>query len=396
MPQPATGTRLAAPARPRAVFLGKSEVEDELQPYLRQKYELLSRHLDVVLIQLGCGGRRSVAGLTVLPLRAVGPKPLRSLAYYLLGPLLALREAAGAPSAVVCQSPLEAAWLLALRRLLPRRRRPRVVVEVHGDWRTATRLYGSRYRRLLSPLVDPLALRALRHADRVRAVGAHTAQLARDAGYPGSLVSYPAWSDYDSVTRSAPVPMPAAPCVVCVGALEPTKGTDVLLAAWRALRPSLPDARLVLVGDGSLRPLVDEAVADPTLDGTVALTGRLPREAVAHELDAATLLVLPSRSEGLPLVLLEAMARARPVVATRVGGIPELVEDGVTGLLVPPADADALADALLALLRDRSCGERMGRAGRDVFLARAPAQAHAAGVQELAAWIAEDPRACRS
>lgn len=381
--------------RPRVVFLGKSSVETDPQPFLREKYRLLAEHLDVTMIQLGCGGRHDVEGVLIRPMRVRGPKALTSLSYYVLGPVLALREAGRRPpAAVVCQSPLEAAPLLAVRALLPRRTRPRVVVEVHGDWRTATRLYGSRHRRLLTPLVDRLAVLALRRADRVRAVGEHTRRLASESGYRGDLVVYPAWSDYAQVTREPPVPLPERPVVLYVGALEPTKGVDVLLEAWPAVRAALPEARLVLVGDGSLRGQVDQAMREQG-EGVRAL-GRVPRSEVAGRLDAATLLVLPSRSEGLPLVLLEAMARARAVVASRVGGIPELVEDGASGLLVPPADPGALGQALLRLLRDPERCAQLGEAGRRCFLERDPAQAHADGVRELAAWISGDARAVGS
>lgn len=377
-----------SPHRPRAVLLGKSVAEPDPQPFLRAKYRMLAEHLDVVLLQLGRGRRRDMEGVTVLPLPVFGPKPLPSLLYYLLAPLLALREASRRrPSAILCQSPLEAAPLLLARMLLPPRHRPPVVVEVHGDWRTATRLYGSPRRRLLAPLVDRLAVVALARADRVRAVGSHTAQLAREAGHRGELVVYPAWSDYEEVTRRPPVPLPFRPVVAFVGALEPTKGVDVLLEAWPQVAAELPDARLVLVGDGSQREQVAQAVAEGEVAGSVTMTGRVPRREVAGLLDAATLLVLPSRSEGLALVLLEAMARGRAVVSTTAGGTAELVEDGVTGLLVPPDDVAALAEALLRVLQEPAVAAEMGHIGHERFLARDPAAAHEQGVRDLADWI---------
>jgi glycosyltransferase involved in cell wall biosynthesis len=119
----------------------------------------------------------------------------------------------------------------------------------------------------------------------------------------------------------------------------------------------------------------------------VEFAGRIDREALRVRLDAANCLVLPSRSEGLPRVILEAMARARPVVATAVGGIPELVDDPCTGRLVPPDDAPALAGALVAVLGDPHHAAQAGAQARADALARDPEQEFEAGTAALGAWL---------
>ena len=147
-----------------------------------------------------------------------------------------------------------------------------------------------------------------------------------------------------------------------VGVLERYKAFDVLADAWRRVAREVPDAVLHVVGQGTLAPLAQRLVEE--LPRRVEWTPSLTAEEVAAALDASTLLVLPSRSEGMGRVVVEAAARGRAVVASRVGGIPDVVVDGETGLLVPPADAGALADALARVLSDAALAERLGASAR--------------------------------
>ncbi len=135
-----------------------------------------------------------------------------------------------------------------------------------------------------------------------------------------------------------PAPLPERPVALFVGVLERYKAVDVLAEAWRIVVAEQPDARLHIVGVGRLETIVQALVADPALG--VSWTKRLDTDGVARALDASTLLVLPSRREGMGRVIVEAFCRGRAVVGTRSGGIPDLVEDGVNGVLVPPDDPD--------------------------------------------------------
>jgi glycosyltransferase involved in cell wall biosynthesis len=114
---------------------------------------------------------------------------------------------------------------------------------------------------------------------------------------------------------------------------------------------------LRLVGAGTLRPVVEQLLRD--VPGQTSWDERLSQPDVSRALDGATALVLPSRSEGMGRVIVEAFCRARPVVATRVGGIPDLVEDDRNGLLVEAGDTAALADAIVRVLSDRALAERL-------------------------------------
>jgi glycosyltransferase involved in cell wall biosynthesis len=160
----------------------------------------------------------------------------------------------------------------------------------------------------------------------------------------------------------------AVPLVGVVGRLEPQKGHAYLLDAWPAVIHEFPDARLLLVGDGALRGALHARARAVGAGDSVIFAGF--RADVPRMLDAVDIVCLPSLYEGMPLTAIEAAAMARPVVATAVDGTPEVVREGRTGRLVPPADAPALARALLDLLRDPEGARRMGQAARDWALLR--------------------------
>jgi glycosyltransferase involved in cell wall biosynthesis len=152
------------------------------------------------------------------------------------------------------------------------------------------------------------------------------------------------------------------PTVVCVGHLRPEKGHDTLLRAFAIVHRQVPEARLVLAGDGPLRAAT-EALADQLgIASDVTFLGAV--KDVWPVLAAADVFALASRSEPLGIAAIEAMAAGLPVVATAVGGLPEVVEDGVTGRLVPALDPAALAAALVQLLNSRQQRADFGERGR--------------------------------
>ena len=154
-----------------------------------------------------------------------------------------------------------------------------------------------------------------------------------------------------------------APVVAIVARLVPIKAHEVFLEAARRVRQALPASRFLVVGDGERRAALEALAAELGLGTSVHFLGwRRDLERVYAD---ATVVALTSRNEGSPTSLIEAMAAGRPVVATRVGGVPDLVEDGVTGRLVPPDDAGALATALVTLLRDPERRRTLGMAARE-------------------------------
>jgi len=150
-----------------------------------------------------------------------------------------------------------------------------------------------------------------------------------------------------------------------VASLTSKKGHDVLLRALARLRDSGIDCALALAGDGAERPRIDALIGRLALGDRVHLLGAIAN--VADLLAAIDVFVLPSLVEGMPLALLEAMRAGKPVIATAVGGVPEVVQPGVNGLLVPPANDAALADAIAALARSPADRDRLGAAARDTI-----------------------------
>jgi glycosyltransferase involved in cell wall biosynthesis len=223
-----------------------------------------------------------------------------------------------------------------------------------------------RFRRWKAPLHVALGRLTARLADRVLAPSAATAaEIERDYGVEDVGV-------LPNVTGGLPAPVPAEPppdlppgFLLFVGRLRIRKGVEVLLAALDLLRRQGGAPTLAIAGDGEHRAALEAAAAHRGLDASaVRFLGRADAARVRALLAAARALVVPSTYEGMPLVILEAMAAGLPVIASRVSGIPEVVVDGETGWLVPPEDPEALAAALAELLADPGEARRRGAAGR--------------------------------
>ncbi|GGH23180.1 Glycosyltransferase involved in cell wall bisynthesis [Cribrihabitans marinus] len=170
--------------------------------------------------------------------------------------------------------------------------------------------------------------------------------------------------------QAAPLPEGALH-LVSIGRFAEQKGQMVLVQAMARLRDTHPDLHLTLVGDGPMRPVLAAEIDKAGLEGRITLTGWLDQDGVRAALDASHALVMPSFAEGLPMVVMEAMAAARPVISTYVAGIPELVQPGRTGWLVPAGDDGALADAIRTLaVTPREQLAAMGAVGRTRALRR--------------------------
>lgn len=230
------------------------------------------------------------------------------------------------------------------------------IIHVHGG------AFAAFYRDCRAP-GRIIARRVLRGASAVVTL---TPSWAREIG---------AITGRATVTIPNPVAVPEDPAdpagrpprIVTLARIGAAKGSFVLVEAFAAIAGAYPEARLVLAGDGpqteALRAARAAGVADRVeMPGWV---GAAERDAL---LGGATIFALPSRIEGLPVSMLEAMAFGLPVLVTPVGGIPDVIEDGVTGRLVPADDVDALADAMRALLDDPAAAAAMGAAARAAVL----------------------------
>jgi glycosyltransferase involved in cell wall biosynthesis len=164
---------------------------------------------------------------------------------------------------------------------------------------------------------------------------------------------------------------PGSKMITCIGTLHEVKGQRYLIEAMARLVERGIDVRCRFVGDGEDREMLDRLVDELNLRGCVEFVGQRTRSDVLSLLSSTDVLVAPSvptsggKREGLPVVLIEAMAAGVPVVASHLSGIPELVENDVTGLTVPPGDAAAIADAIARLLADPALAAGFARAGRE-------------------------------
>jgi len=159
----------------------------------------------------------------------------------------------------------------------------------------------------------------------------------------------------------------AARRVVGAGRMVPSKNQMLLVEAFTRLRTLVPGAELVLIGEGPLMPVLRARVHELGLSSAVRFTGKIPHSEAMAELRAADVLAHPSRIDNCPVVVQEAMGLGIPVVATDVGGIREVIDDGRTGLLVPPADVEQLTRALRRVLCDDDVRRDMGAAARRTF-----------------------------
>jgi glycosyltransferase involved in cell wall biosynthesis len=343
---------------PRILLLITLAETGGAQTYIAGLLPALARRLDVVVAAHGDGPLRDAAlaaGVRYVPLRHVRRNlhPARDLLGLLELVALIRRER---PDIVHANS--SKAGLLG-RTAAAALGVPVRIFTAHG-W--AFKAYSgpvSALYRWADRLMAPLTTTTVCVSERERAAGV-AARTCRAA----DTVVIPSAVDAAALPQARHDGSP--PRVVMVGRLAAPKDPVTLVRALARVQGS-PFAATI-VGDGPERPAVEAEIGAAGLEGVVELAGE--RHDVASLLAGADVFVLSSRSEGAPLSVLEAMAAGLPVVASAVGGVPESVADGATGLLVPPGDAAALAAALEQLLADSALRRRLGAAGRERVRAR--------------------------
>ncbi len=220
---------------------------------------------------------------------------------------------------------------------------------------TLTTLHGEWPERF-----EPLLGKVLRAADWITVPSQATAQYAlRIAPEVGSRLSVVENASIASGDPTCPIPF-EVPRLLFVGRLSSEKGCDLALAALQLVRQRYPRARLTVAGEGPARSELEDLASRLGVHDDVDFLGEVPPARITALLDASTLVIVPSRSEGFGLVALEAAHRGRPVVATRVGGLPEVVAHRQTGIVVEPEDPSAIACAVVELLGNHPEADKMG------------------------------------
>jgi glycosyltransferase involved in cell wall biosynthesis len=343
--------------RPRVLFVSRERFRLPLEGLQQRKWDAVSAVVEPRVLAAAPAGwptrdeRFHLEG----PSR---PRVLDGALHYLRLPRAIARELRDfEPDAALVQGVHEAVAFLIARRLAGSR--TKLILDVQGDWRAATRLYGSHWRRLLSPLNDALAPIAVRRADAVRTISDHTTSIVRALGVEPAA-TFPPFVDAGIFASRPAVPLPERPVALFVGVLEPYKNIEGLAEAWPLVAAQVPDARLHLVGKGTRTDIAQALVRDHDARWDPELTA----EEVATALDESWLLTLPSRAEGLGRVLVEAACRRRALVGADRGGIPDVVRHEENGLLVDPDDPRSIAAGLTRVLGDRVYAERLGEAAR--------------------------------
>ncbi len=241
-----------------------------------------------------------------------------------------------------------------------------VVVTTHHDTDRSLGLAGRLLERITAPLSDAIVASseaARRHAAEAYGIRQDLLRTLYAAVDPAGPEGSPAPARRETIRRE----LGAGPRDLLIGTVgelrEPKKGLSVFLAAAGLLAREFPNARFALVGEGPDRGRLEARAAEEGVSHRTIFSG--PRGDVREVAGSFDLFVLPSLWEGFGLMLLHAMAAGTPIVATRVGGVPEVVADGATGILVPPGDAGELAGACAGLLRNRERAERFVAAGRE-------------------------------
>lgn len=253
-------------------------------------------------------------------------------------------------------------------------RRPPIVITPHRSWDS---LYRSTWRNMLSQAFYPL-LRLT--ADEVIAISTGFYHELTRHGIPAERCHL-IRNGIDVNKYDMPANTPTAPVVGTIGRLIEQKGLDVFIAAAALIAGHRSDVEFQIAGEGPLRETLGQQIAAQGLADRIHLLGN--RSDVPDLLRQFSVFVSSSRWEGMPYALLEALAARRPVVATQVLGSEELIQDGVTGLLVPPADPTALSSAISKLLDDRTLAQELAEAGRDLVEREYNQSAMAAQIMQL-------------
>jgi|GEM_PF-162433 len=373
------GTAAAKPIP--VLFLSSARYANPPDPTSEKKWRGLAPLLQSTIISFGNGSsfqKFAFAGSCLVLLPSGMPRLLRYGLHFIYSFFYTLNGALrGTYRAIIAQSPYEAlAPALALLpwKLFWSHKKPRLIVEVHSDWGEGAMLYHhyAPFAWLEKPLRKLVGSVSLSQADAYRVISDYCRSLVPDNKKP--VFVFPTFTDLDSFsdplleTVQEAIKTIGGPYVIFVGMLIYLKGIQYLIKAFKEVQLKHPGAKLVIAGQGREEENLKSLAQELGLSQQVMFAGFLEQTVLAAYIKGSRALVLPSLTEGLGRVAIEAQFLGKPVIASRVGGIPEIIADGETGLLVEPEDRRSLADAMVRLLDDAQLAERMGTAGRNAVL----------------------------
>ena len=357
----------------RICFLGGARYRDPLDVTDRKKFAALSTIGEIFVIGFAHGMQPRVFTehghfilLPEVPLRI-----FRYLEIWLGGGLimawLVLRHGV---RLIVAQGPYEGVAAAAVKKIAGWLGcQVFLVVEAHGDFAASVFLERRiRFVGLYRFIMARAAQLSFQQADVLRAISSSTRAQLRRRVPAKTIVQFPAWTDIEVFRLAANLTGGrSSERILYAGVLTPLKGVHRLIDAFALIADEFPRSRLLIVGrrqNQSYAEELDRQVARLSLADRIEFMPAVAQAEMAVLMASAAVVVLPSLSEGLGRVLIEAMATATPVIGTAVGGIPDLVEHGICGFLVPPDDANTLAQRLRWILANPRQSRAMGKAGQ--------------------------------
>lgn len=361
--------------KPRICFFGHVVYRTPLNPTEEKRLRTLSELAEVHVIAFsGSLKPRILRGrATLLLIPRLRTAALKFLAQATLGyaALMAL-IIKGRAEVVIAQSPVDGfACALAKRTAALFGKRVALVIENHGDYLESIFLQRElRLRRLRRWFIGEVARFSAGQADALRAVSRETQQQLRRLAGEKPAIRFIAWTDievFSEAYRGIAEAERSRELICFVGAVIPGKGVENLIKAFAKVSDRFEGASLEIIGPRPNRRYFFELkrrLEDLGLEKRVSFIGELPQGELAARLARARALALPSLSEGLGRVILEAMACGVPAICSDVGGIRDIVEDGKTGYLVPPGGVEELSGKMGLLLENRDMAVRMGEEAR--------------------------------
>ena len=323
----------------RVLFIGVTKYNLEKDVHLRKKFGGLSQGIKAYILAKGRPFHKKIWGAEFYLL----PK---NIFFWLLAPFLAFWLClAKKIDVIIAQSPLmEGLTGTLLKRILKKE----LIVELHGDW---------EWRKNLAKL----ASFSLKNADKIRGVSRYLIEKARKKAPNKSYFLFPTFTDLDDFLKEKEIKFENY--ILFVGRDDPVKGIKYLIEAFLKIKKDFPNFKLVLVGEG-LEPNSKFQILNTKLKGRIEFKGRLSLKETKEIMKNCYCLVLPSLSEGLPRVIMEAMALRKPVIGSRVGGILDLIKDGHNGFLFEAGNSNKLAEKLRILLSNKNLAMEMGKKGK--------------------------------
>ncbi len=361
--------------RINACFLGGTRYSQPLDPTSQKKFDKLAKLGQIVVIGFSMDAKprrfEQYAHFYLLPYLSV--PILRYLLVFGLSPIVAILCIFRHDVRIlVAQSPYEG-FAAACAKILVRifGKRVALIVESHGDFEVSLFLQ----RRILLPafyrfFMCQTVRFTLRHADVLRCVSDSSREQLEAWAPAKAILKFPTWTDIDLFLAASGRNERNGDekTILYVGVLVPRKGVHFLLSAFAQVSAQMPSAKLWVIGkaeDVEYANGLRKQAERLGVDGRVSFMGTMPQRKLAEHMVEADVFILPTQSEGLPRVVFEAMAAGMPVIASAVSGIPEIIEDGKTGFLVPSGDVTALVNRLRLILQDPQQAREMGRNARE-------------------------------